>query len=130
VGIDRGADEYVPPPSNGTVAVTGALFSPAAPDQSLSATELYFGNRPNSSNTDSTLTLTVTGEAVWFGAATENSDRFSVQGGTCLNSLVQPGTCTVIVRFSQNNNDTVRNATLTVVHNGVDNPLTLGLRGQ
>jgi hypothetical protein len=130
VGIDRGADEYVPPPSNGTVAVTGALFSPAALDQSLSATELYFGNRPNSSNTNSTLTLTVTGEAVWFGAATENSDRFSVQGGTCLNSLVQPGTCTVIVRFSQNNNDTVRNATLTVVHNGVDNPLTLGLRGQ
>jgi hypothetical protein len=117
-----------------TVAFASASFG------TLTATQLDFGNRPNNSSTDSVITITVTGGPVQFGnvsVSNNGSNRFSelnfgnVSPPRCQNTIVPAGgQCSAVVRFNQNNSNSVRTGTLTVNHNGFGGPLTLGLRGQ
>jgi len=113
----------------GAVAFTSASLGTL----NVAGEELDFGDLSGSRNF-STVTLTVSGDPVTFGAVTVSGARFSepFAGPTrCQNQTIAAGdTCTVIVRFRPRNGTVERVGSLTVNHNGTGGSDTLVLLGQ
>jgi len=125
-GVTRGANGTI---DRGALQIAGS----GSPTVSLSPSPVAFGNQQQgTSSSATTVTLTNTGTATltlntpYFTISGTNASDFSVTGGTCSNggSVVQNGTCTILVVFSPTQpNGTNETATLNVNGNasGTDN---------
>jgi FtsP/CotA-like multicopper oxidase with cupredoxin domain len=95
---------------------------------------LDFGDLPNGNNEVNTLTLQNTGNApavISVPVVTGNGFNYVANNSTCgAAPLLAQATCVIRVRFTaSNNNNNIRNGTLTVSYNG-SAPLVLNLTGR
>jgi hypothetical protein len=116
--------------SGSGVAPEGAVAAQAATFGTLNAAgdELDFGVLPNG-DYPSTVTFSVTGAPVTFGAVTKTGGRYSIVASTCVDTVLVGDTCTVTISFNANGN-AQRIGSLTVNHNGTNGSTVLALLGQ
>jgi hypothetical protein len=128
-GFDAGADESAVPGAGGGGGGTGTASITSVSLGTLSGTTLNFGSLSGTTNA-SVITYTATGSVVFGNVTVQggNGNRFSEgAAGTCQNTTVTNGSCTVVVNFDASGN-LLRTGALTVTING--SPTTLTLTGQ
>ena len=100
-----------------TIVVPSVKFTGESGPGTLTGTTLDFGNIGGSTTQTNTLTLTITGASVTFGAPTVSGAAYGLGGtNTCVGTL-GPGSCSISITFNPSGGNT-KNGTLTVPYTG------------